>query len=127
MADCAKECLKFEPRNPDRIVYCGFCCLKGCRCFNGPGWLKLVSSEFLTSHEHTCAVFDDGALQCIGANDYGQAPLDPVAEEDGKEDTLIKFPELGTGYIFIRVQSSVHSRGDTGAMTTVAAGAMECY
>ena len=46
-ASCVQECLKTEAKNPDRIVYCGFCCLKGCRCFNGPGWLKLVSSEFL--------------------------------------------------------------------------------
>ena len=48
-AACVKECLKFDQRNPDRIIYCGFCCLKGCRCFNGPGWLKLVSSEFLST------------------------------------------------------------------------------
>lgn len=44
---CVKNCLTIEPHNPDRIVYCGFCCINNCRCYNGPGWFKLVPKYFL--------------------------------------------------------------------------------
>ena len=44
---CVKECLAIEPHNPDRTVYCGWCCINNCRCFNGPGWFKLVPKYFL--------------------------------------------------------------------------------
>jgi hypothetical protein len=45
--ECVKQCLKVEPTNADRIVYCGHCCMNQCRCLNGPGWFKMVTKSFL--------------------------------------------------------------------------------
>ena len=97
---------------------------------NSPSeWLPYGNRVFVqvsTALKHTCAVFNDGALQCIGNNDYGQAPLDPTAEEeqvqceDGNICTAIKFPEVGNGFMQV-------SNGAFHTCAALADGGIECW
>ena len=86
-------------------------------------WLPYGNRIFVqvsTSAKHTCAVFNDGAAQCIGDNTYLQAPIDPVAEENGEDDREIKFPEVGNGYMHI-------SAGAYHTCVVLYDGGMECW
>ena len=86
-------------------------------------WLPFGNRIFIqvsTNHLHTCAVFNDGAAQCIGDNSYLQAPVDPIAEENGEDDREIKFPEVGNGYMHI-------SAGAYHTCVALYDGGMECW
>eukprot|EP00943_MAST-04B_sp_MAST-4B-sp1_P001238 g1238.t1 len=86
-------------------------------------WLPYGNRYFIqisTSALHTCGVFNDGAAQCIGDNSYFQAPVDPVAEENGEDDREIKFPEVGNGYMHI-------SAGSYHTCVVLFDGGVECW